>query len=195
MVGDKRFTTAIERIDAANAEDPTEVVVRGERGPKELLHARLVSDWVQRLTADPSEELLLAARGHHFRRWTLPRSSHPTGRAGYLRWRTTLLEQQASELAVLLHDAGYDDATIERVREIVRKRRLSDPETQTLEDALCLVFLETQLTDVAARLDEEKLVTVLAKTQRKMSDAGRAAIDALPLDPAARALLARATPD
>jgi limonene-1,2-epoxide hydrolase len=58
-----------------------------------------------------------------------------------------------------------------------------------LEDALCLVFLETQLVEIAARLEPEKLPGVITKTAHKMSPAGRAAIADVPLGPGARRLL------
>jgi limonene-1,2-epoxide hydrolase len=190
----KRFARAIAAIDAGNAGDPNEVTVGPRRGPKEVVHAELVSEWIPRLRPDPSEALLLAARGHHFRRWTVPRASAPTGRAGYLKWRKSLQQQHAQELGALLTDAGYDDATIARVQSIVRKEHLAtDPEVQAYEDALCLVFLETQLTDVAARLDPDVLTRVIIRTANKMSDAGRAAITQVALDAHARNLLAAAT--
>ena len=62
----------------------------------------------------------------------------------------------------------------------------NDAEVQALEDALCLVFLETQLADVVARLDPDTLQRVLVRTAKKMSDAGRAAIADVPLDAHAR---------
>jgi hypothetical protein len=120
----------------------------------------------------------------------VPRSSAPAGRAGYLKWRKARQVDQARELGALLTDAGYDDATTGRVAAIVRKEDLAhDAEVQALEDALCLVFLETQLGDVAARLDAETLNRVLVRTAAKMSDAGRAAIGDVPLDAPARAAL------
>jgi ketosteroid isomerase-like protein len=187
------FDAAIAAIDAANADDPNLITVRGRTGPKEILHAELVTAWVRELTPDPSEPLLLAARGHHLRRWTVPRSSYPTGRAGYLRWRRDLHEQHATELGGILAGAGYDDETIARVQAIVRKQHLqTDPEVQVFEDALCLVFLETQLTDIAARLDPAKLASVIVKTARKMSPAGIDAIARVPLDVDARTILDRA---
>lgn len=187
------LTSAFAAIDAANAEDPNVVTVRGTTGPKEVLHAHLVSEWVERLRPDADDALLLAARGHHLRRWTMPRGSYPAGRAGYLRWRKALHQQHATELGELLAAAGFDDATIARVQQLVRKEQLGhDPDAQVLEDALCLVFLETQLLDVAGRLDESTLQRVLSKTAKKMSDAGRAAIADVPLAPAARSLLDRA---
>ena len=90
MTDPERFARAIAAIDAGNADDPNVVTIRSRTGPKEILHAELVTEWVVRLDPDATEPLLLAARGHHFRRWTVPRSTAPAGRAGYLRWRKSL---------------------------------------------------------------------------------------------------------
>jgi hypothetical protein len=145
---------------------------------------------------DAGEALQLAARGHHFRRWTVPRATYPAGRAGYLRWRRDLHRRHAEELGALLVDAGYDAATAAEVQALVRKDGLGDDpnaDVQVLEDALCLVFLEIQLADVAARLEPETLERVVVKTARKMSDRGRQrvadAITGVGLDAAARRLL------
>lgn len=181
---------ALEAIDAANGQDPTVVTVRDRTGPKEIVHAELVTGWVRRLVARPSDELLLAARGHHFRRWTSPRASAPAGRAGYLRWRKALHEQHARELGAVLAEVGYDPPAISRVQALVRKDGLGhDPDAQVLEDALCLVFLETQLVDVASRLDGDTLQRVIVKTARKMSPAGLALIAEVPLTPGGRRVL------
>jgi limonene-1,2-epoxide hydrolase len=104
-----------------------------------------------------------------------------------------LQQQHARELGAILVAAGYDDTTVARVQSIVRKEHLAtDPEVQALEDALCLVFLETQLTDVAARLDPILLSRVIARTAKKMSAEGIAAIAQVPLDDHARNILAAA---
>jgi hypothetical protein len=189
-----RFDCAMAAIDGANAEDPTRLVVDGVARPKEVVHAEMVTAWVQRLRPDAPEALLLAARAHHLRRWTVPRNSYPAGRSGYLRWRRELHRRHADDLAVLLAQCGYDDATTARAGAIVRKEGLAagDADVQALEDSLCLVVLATQLGDVAARLDEAKMLDVLAKTAKKMSPAGLALVAELPLDPAGMALLARA---
>ena len=189
----ERLRRALEAIDAANAADPNRLRVRGALRPKELAHAELVSEWVEKLRPDPSEALRLAARAHHLRRWAIPRSEYPAGRAGYLRWRVALQELHAREAGEILASVGYGPELVARVGELVRKRGLGrDPEVQALEDALCLVFLETQFHDLAGRLEEEKLLDVTRKTLRKMSpEAAREAL-ALPLEPADRALLERA---
>ena len=184
-----RFDAAIAAIDAANADDPNRIVVGGVERPKELAHAELVTEWV----AEPDDLQLLAARAHHLRRWTVPRSSQPMDRKGYLRWRKGLHEQHARDVAVILGDVGYDETTVGRVQDLVRKRGLgSDREMQVLEDAMCLVFLETQLTDFAVRKDEAKVVDVLRKTAKKMSPEALALAGSLDLDEGGRTLLAKA---
>src|SRR3954470_18572287 len=184
------FDRAIAAIDAANADDPNIVTVREITGPKEVVHAELVTEWVQRLRPEAGDALLLAARAHHLRRWTVPRSTQPAGRAGYLRWRKGLYSTQAAELGEILREVGCDEATIARAQQLVRKDGLgTDADAQALEDALCLVFLEAQLGDVAARLEPETLARVLVRTANKMSDAGRRAIGELPLPAGARYVL------
>jgi hypothetical protein len=183
---------AFAAIDAANADDPSTIVVRGERRPKEQAHAELAVEWVRRLVPEPSEALLLAARAHHVRRWDIPRSAEPEGRAGYLAWKRRLQQHHAEVVGRVLEGIVPADV-IERVRAIVRKERLrSDPDVQALEDALCLVFVETQFGELADQLGEDHMVEVVVKTLRKMSPAGRAAALDLPLDDDARRIVGRA---
>jgi hypothetical protein len=192
-VDDHRFDRAIAAIDAVNAGDPNQLTVKGVTRAKELAHAELVSEWVRRLRPDADELLLLAARGHHLRRWQSPRSSYPEGRAGYLRWRRDLSERQAEELGQLLGKEGYEAGDVERVRAIVRKRGLgTDADVQALEDALCLTFLETQLGDLVAKTDEPKMVDILRKTMAKMSPAAIALASSLELDSEGHRLLTEA---
>ncbi len=169
-----RFRDAIRRIDAANADDPNTLIVDGASRPKELTHAEMLSAWVRRLRPEASEPLLLAARAHHIRRWTIPREDYPAGRSGYLRWRTALQAMHAEEAGRILGEAGYGVDEIARVRHLVRKFNLQrDPEVQALEDGLCLVFLETQLADLRAQHPVDKIADIIQKTWRKMSPAAR----------------------
>jgi hypothetical protein len=185
-----RLSRALRAIDAANADDPNRIRVRGAWRPKELAHAELASEWIEKLQPAASEALRLAARAHHLRRFELPRSAYPSGRLGYLRWRAALQTLHAERVAAVLSAEGYDEATIRRVQELVQKRGLGrDPEVQALEDALCLIFLETQLRELALRMDPDRLRDVLRRTLRKMSPEAIAAARALPLEPEERALL------
>ncbi|HKY14631.1 MAG TPA: DUF4202 domain-containing protein [Microthrixaceae bacterium] len=191
--GTDRLVAAIAAIDAANAEDPIVVRVGGERGPKELVHSRRATDWLERLVEDPTEEQLIAIRAHHFRRWARPRSDFPDGRAGYLKWRTEAKKAHAVEVGELLAGVGYEPALVDRVASIIRKERLaSDPAVQAHEDALCLVFLEAQLDDLAGQLGDDHTIEVLVKTMRKMSPAGLELATGIPLSEESAALLRRA---
>nr|WP_283250888.1 DUF4202 domain-containing protein [Rhabdothermincola salaria] len=198
----RRFVAAVEAIDAANAHDPNQMEVDGTTLPKELAHAAAMTTWVRRLDPEADEAQLLAARAHHFRRWTHPRSAFPEGRAGYLRWRTEAKARQAAEVAELLTSVGYGPDVVDRVRELVGKVGLGrgdlpdvdgrPPAVQTHEDALCLVFLTTQFDPLADQLGDDKMVDVLARTLAKMGARGRAEALGLDLDERALVLVAAA---
>lgn len=189
-----RLTAALAAIDAANADDPHTIVVDGLERPKELAHAVMMTRWVRRLSPDCSDAQLIAARAHHLRRWAIPREDYPRDRAGYLRWRSALRRQHAEDVAAIMRRAGYGEDDVARVQAIVRKQGLGrDPEVQVHEDALCLVFLETQFDALAAQLaDDDKMVEILRKTVTKMSPEGLEAAGALPLSADGAELLGRA---
>ena len=188
-----RFEQAIAAIDEANAPDPVTIEVDGRAVPKERTHSRMLTAWVERLRPEPGEALLLAARAHHIRRWESPRDTFPAGRRGYLRWRRDLQLRNARHARAILEDAGYDEATIARVERLIRKETpKKDPEGQAFEDGLTLVFLETQLHDLALRTDPDTMAEVIRKTWRKISPAARELALASDLAPEDRALIERA---
>lgn len=188
-----QLEAATGAIDEANGADPNTLEVRGRSGPKELLHSEMMTEWVQRLDPDADAAQLVAARAHHLRRWTHPRDAYPQGRAGYRRWRTAAAREQAEEVASILLGIGAGPDFIERVGAIIRKQGLgSDPAVQTHEDALCLVFLETQLDDVIESLGVEHATAVVARTIPKMSAGALEHAATLELSPTGREVLAAA---
>lgn len=193
MALDARFRRAIALLEAASGEDPETETAGGAERPRELVYAERMSRWIERLVPEAPEALRLAARCQHLRRWEVPRSDYPMDRAGYHLWRTAAARHHAETAGEILKQAGYDDATIARVQSLVRKERLQrDPETQALEDAACLVFIEHALADFAARHPTGKVIDIVQKTWRKMSERGhREALD-LELPPQARAVIGRA---
>lgn len=158
-------------IDVVNANDPR----THDTEPLALVQGRKAEAWVARLDPDASVALKLAARAHHLRRWELPRSDYPQGRAGYLRWRRDQRERHGRDLVALLSPAGVHESVAARAAEIVSKKGLgSDHEVQTFEDAVSLSFLETELRAVIDRLDDDsKVADIVAKTLAKMSVGGR----------------------
>jgi hypothetical protein len=184
---------AIRRIDRANAADPNTVQVGGDAVPAELLYSRRMTEWLDRLYPNAGEPLHLAARAQHLRRWEIPRASYPMDRIGYLKWRTTLYGFHADATAAILREVGYDDATIGRVRSLLKKERIkSDPEAQALEDVVCLCFMENYFADFAPRHDEEKVIHILRRTWGKMSTVGHAAALKLEMPESARRLVEKA---
>lgn len=193
----ERYEAAIAAIDAANADDPFTIEFRRAERPKEQLHAELMTEWVLRLRPDAPEALLLAARAHHVKRWLVPRAAFPAGRASYLRWRRALHAVHAELAGALLEPLGYPRAELGRIEELIAKRtnRRDDADAQTLEDALSLVFFQTQLDATLPSLDEAQARRVLGRTWRKMSAAGQDMARGLPLSDAGRAAMAAAIPD
>jgi len=184
------YDSAVAAIDAANAADPNTVSLGGAAEPLALVHGRLASDWVARLVDDPDEALLLAARAHHLRRWEVPRSSYPDGKGGYLRWRRDQKRRHATDVEAILVAAGYGPQVVSRTQQLIRRDGLgTDPDAQVVEDAACLVFIETQLAAMEQRLEHDHLLDVIRKTARKMSPAGLAAVGRIDLDVRARTLL------
>ena len=188
-----RFTTAIRRFDEENARDPNTEIMDGAVHPRELLYAKRLSDWVMKLAPDASEELRLAARCQHIARWLIPRTTYEMTRAGYLRWRSDLKAFHARKAAEILREAGYPPEIIQRVEELNLKKNFpKDPESRVLEDALCLVFLQYQLADLAARTAEDKIINALQKSWKKMTAAARTLALQLSFAPREKALLEHA---
>lgn len=186
---------AIAGIDAANGRDPNFVMAERQSRPKELVYSEHMTRWLFRLEKNPSEALQIAARAQHLCRWEIPRSTYPAGRIGYLQWRTALYAHHAMLAAEILREAGFDEAAIGKVQRLLRKQGIkNDAEMQMLEDVACLVFLETELEDFQQRQEDEKVIEILGKTWKKMSERGHAAaIELLPKLPGrVRALVRRA---
>ncbi len=188
-----RFDAAMALIDDANRDDPNRETLDGKEMSKEVAYAVRMTRWLERLAPDASELLQLAVRAQHIRRWAIARGDYPMDRKGYHRWRTDLAKFHAETVAEIMRSQGYDADEIARVEALVQKKKFrSDPEGQTLEDAACLVFLESYFSDFATKHDDAKLADILRKSWAKMSARGQQAALALDLPPETRRLVERA---
>ena len=189
----KRFQQALQRFDEENSRDPNVLEIDDAKRPRELVYAEWLTDWVLRLSPNASEELQLAARCQHLCRWMVPRSSYSMTRAGYLQWREGLKKFHAQKAGEILHEVGYPEEIVTRVQSLNLKKNFpQDPETRVLEDALCLVFLEHQLSDLADKTAEDKVIGALQKSWKKMTPAARDFALRLSYLPRTKALLDRA---
>jgi hypothetical protein len=114
-------------------------------------------------------------------------------RAGYLKWRADLKIFHAQKAGEILREVGYGDDVVRRVQDLNLKKNFpNDLEGRVLEDALCLVFLQFQFADLAAKTAEDKTINALQKAWQKMTDAARAEALKLNHSPREKALLERA---
>ena len=194
MTSDLRFIRTMAAFDQANANDPRqEPDEQGMLVAYEVLYARRMSNSLSHFCPQASEALQLAARSQHIERWLLPRDLYPMDRKGYLQWRSELKSRHAARAVEIMQAEGYEAAMCERVAALLKKEKLkSDEESQTLEDVICLVFLQYYFAEFAKAHDEAKLIDILQKTWRKMSAAGHQAALALPLPDEQKALVAKA---
>lgn len=178
------FEKALSLFDEANAKDPN---------GRELGYSRRVSHWVEALVPEASEELRLAARAQHLRRWEVLRTKFPAGTAGYHQWRKAAAEFHAREAGKILSMLRYPAHVVARVQDLIRKKNLGkDKEVQSLEDAACLAFLETHFHEFRKGQDEAKLIDIVRKTWEKMSPKARETAGTLALSSEDRALLTQA---
>jgi hypothetical protein len=188
------IAAAIDAIDTINAQDPNHEIVNEVSHPAELLHSIRLTEEILSLDPQAGPELLVAARSQHIARWRVPRSSYPEGKAAYLSWRKDLAKMHAAVTSEILTQLGFEDAFIKRVQQINLKQNLKlDKDVQTMEDGLCLVFMKFQLEKFLLSQSEEKMITILQKSWRKMSEAGRHEALKIKFSPAARALVISAT--
>jgi hypothetical protein len=174
--GDPHERAALERFRSAHLEDPRSVVVAGVAKPWSVDYHERLAHWVRHFDPDASLPLRLAAACQHIRRWRVPRADYEAGRRGYRKWRADLADMHAQSARDVLAEVGYDEATVARVEDLVRKVGLGrDPEVQTFEDAICMVFFEREYVDLAGKHEDAKVVDILRRTWAKMSQQGREA--------------------
>jgi len=172
----EKLLEAFNLFDGANAQDPNKESSEGKLYPKELLYAQRMTDILNEFEPDASEALQLTARCQHICRWEIPRESYDMNRVGYLKWRQELKKFHAEKASNILRKVGYDEDTIDRVSFLLLKKQLKkDEETQTLEDVICLVFLKYYYEPFLIKHDDDKIISILQKTWKKMSQKGHKA--------------------
>jgi hypothetical protein len=188
-----KMEKAFALFDGYNQQDPNKSTWEGIEYPTEYFYALRLYDWVRKLAPAAGDALLLASRCQHIGRWETPRTKYPTGKAGYYAWRTGLAKLHAETATRLLTEAGYGEDIIMPVRAILLKEQLrANPDMQVMENALCLVFLQFQYEDFLKKHEEEKIITILKKSWKKMSPPGRDAAFTLDFSEKGKELLAKA---
>jgi len=189
----EKLIKAFRLFDEANENDPYTEVWQGKEYPKELLYAMRMTNKLETFDPEASEALQLTARCQHIRRWEIPRESYEMNRTGYLKWRQDLKKFHAIKAGAILREVGYDQEMIDMVAFLLEKKQLKkNAGTQTLEDVICLVFLEYYFEPFSHKYPEDKLIDILQKTWRKMSKKGHDAALGLPLSKDSLELIGKA---
>lgn len=171
-----KFEKAITLIDKKNSEDIHIEYFQGKKFPKELLYSQRMSQKLLEFEPEASEKLQIAARAQHICRWKIARGEYPMDKVGYLKWRETLKKMHAILTSEILKDVGYDSEFINRVSFLINKKLIKKDEgSQTLEDIVCLVFLNYYFEEFAVKHQEEKVIDIIRKTWKKMSAKGHKA--------------------
>ena len=188
-----RFETAIALIDKKNLEDPNTYQVSGFEYPKELLYSQRMTRKLLQYEPNASKALQIAARAQHICRWKIPRNEYPMDRVGYLKWRETLKKMHANITTEILVQVGFDEQFQKRVQKIILKKLIKkNEESQTLENTICLVFLDYYFDEFAAKHSDEKVIDILKKTWVKMSEKGHEAALKIPYSEKSLALIQKA---
>ncbi|WP_258104005.1 DUF4202 domain-containing protein [Marinoscillum sp. MHG1-6] len=178
----ERLQNVLAEIDQLNGEDPNVESFEGNSYPKELLYGQRMTEILESSYPESSELLQIATRGQHIKRWVIPRKDYPMDRKGYLKWRTQLKIMHGDLVAEIMQKYGYEKEDIKYVRDLLMKKDLKkNPDSQTLEDIACLVFLKFHIADFAEGKEEDKLIDIIQKTWAKMSQKGQDLALQLPL--------------
>ena len=168
-----KLSAAFGQFDAYNQKDPHAFPWEGKSYPQEYFLAIKLYDWVKKLQPNANEELLLASRSQHIGRWEIPRNTYPEGREAYLKWRKDLAQYHAEKAAAIMENVGYTPEQIARTRQILLKQKIKvDHDVQTMENALCLVFLQFQYEDFHPKYEADKVINILKKSLLKMDAHG-----------------------
>jgi len=170
MLDRRRFEKAVALFDAYNSRDPHREKIDDQEAPREFLYGVRMTSRLNHYEPNAPEHVHLAIRSQHIGRWEIARDTFPMDKKGYLQWRAQLAVHHAKIAEKILLECGYDAETIEQVKFLLQKKQLhQNPDTQLLEDVVCLVFIEFYLEDFARQHDDDKIVDILRKTLRKMS--------------------------
>lgn len=170
-----QLARVLSAIDEINRQDTNLTTIDGVAHPKELLYGQRMSACLAQHWPQASELLQIAVRAQHIKRWHLKRIDFAAGKAGYYQWRIALGKFHAELTSTLMLEQGYSQVQATQTAAIIRKEQLkTNPDSQTLEDVACLVFLSHYFDDFArkylAQDNEAKVIRIVQLTWKKMSE-------------------------
>ncbi|WP_286235063.1 DUF4202 domain-containing protein [Thalassotalea sediminis] len=188
-----RCHQVLTAIDKINQQDPNKININGEMIAKELIYGHQMTACLNKYWPTANEYLQIAVRAQHVKRWHIARSTYPEGKQGYLTWRKDLGKMHAELAKDVMLDCQYNNEEAEKTASIIRKEKLKrNQDSQILEDVACLVFLQHYFEPFAVKHNDEKVISILQKTWKKMSAQGHEIALSLQLPEHLAALVSKA---
>jgi hypothetical protein len=173
MITDELYKKATAEIEKIHASDVTMEMENEKSYPAEVLYCKRILNILDLVDTQGSYAMKLAVQCQHLQRWGVPRSEFTYDRRGYHQWRRKVMEHQLQLTQTVLSRAGVDEADIHWIMKTIEKQGdKSNPEAQIITDTACLVFLKWYMEPFAVKHEHEKVIDIIKKTLRKMSEAG-----------------------
>jgi len=170
------YQRVIQSIDRFNQQDTN--TDGGE--PYEVVYAKRMTDMLDRFYPQASYNLQIAARAQHIGRWQIPRDRYSNDKIGYHQWRRALIDLHVNHILRILTEHHFAEEDKDYIAGLIAKKDLkSNPESQVLEDVVCLVFFEHYALDFANKHKGRDIQSILEKVLNKMSDNGKAFISSI----------------
>jgi hypothetical protein len=177
MITEDLYIKAYLAIDEVHALDANKEIVDGVEFPAELLYSQRMLKVLTEFAVDADYKMKLAAQCQHLERWAIARNLYPMDKKGYYQWRKAVLDYQIARMTEVLTRCGFTANNIEQISDILQNRGKKEHiEGQLLEDVACIVFIEWYLPAFAAKHDKEKVIDIVKKTTKKISEEGMAVI-------------------
>lgn len=151
--------------------DPEKVVIDSDTIASELLYSNRMLQILEIYEPGADLSLKVAVQCQHLKRWEVERNLFPLDRKGYHQWRREVMGHQLKMTENLLVTCKVAPGEIESIISMLKNQgNKSIPEAQTIQDVACIVFLKWYFEPFAKKHDEGKVVDILKKTTRKMSE-------------------------
>ena len=190
MIQENLFKEAYAAIADVHAQDIKTETFDGKDYPSELLYSERMHKALLEFDENADYIMQLAALCQHFERWVILRSIYPMDKKGYYDWRKGVMAYQLERTAEVLTSCGVVQEDIDEIADILLNRGKKGHEKgQVMEDVACIVFVECYLEAFAAKHEMPKVLDIVTKTVKKISEAGMQAILKRPLSDAVQNIL------
>ena len=165
-----KATTAIKEVHGA---DSVQHMENGMAFPSEILYGQRMLALLEEVYPESSFAFKLAVQCQHLKRWGIPRTDYPFDRRGYHEWRRVVMEYQLAETRTVLSAVPVEEEDLLWILDALKNQgNKANGNAQIITDTACLVFMKWYMVPFAAKHESEKVVDILKKTMRKMSEKG-----------------------